>query len=152
MYLENDSKSDPRDLWPLWHLIRVMRRHDNFWQATVDSDSLTQNVHYVAWSWCQVCLYKFTLQTTGRWKLLLHSRLFNDQNCSLQGLGCHRNDMTNAWPDDDSGQMLTSLKIPLASSIGAVLLLLLPLLVILHHVQQTDVSTNQSETGMTLLM
>ena len=109
-------------------------------------------VHYVAWSWCQVCLYKFTLQTTGRWKLLLHSRLFNDQNCSLQGLGCHRNDMTNAWPDDDSGQMLTSLKIPLASSIGAVLLLLLPLLVILHHVQQIDVSTNQPETGMSLLM
>ena len=49
-------------------------------------------------------------------------------------------------PDDDSGQMLTSLKIPLASSIGAVLLLLLPLLVILHHVQQIDVSTNQPET------
>ena len=22
------SKSDPRDLWPLQHLIRVMRRHD----------------------------------------------------------------------------------------------------------------------------
>ena len=21
-------QSDPRDLWPLWHLIRVMRRHD----------------------------------------------------------------------------------------------------------------------------
>ena len=55
-------------------------------------------------------------------------------------------------PDDDSGQMLTSLKIPLASSIGAVLLLLLPLLFILHHVQQIDVSTNQPETGMTLLM
>ena len=48
--------------------------------------------------------------------------------------------------------MLTSLKIPPASSIGAAVLLLLPLLVILGHVQQIDVSTNQPETGMSLLM
>ena len=41
---------------------------------------------------------------------------------------------------------------PPAPSIGAAVLLLLPLLVILHHVQQIDVSTNQPETGMTLLM
>ena len=48
--------------------------------------------------------------------------------------------------------MRTFLKIPPAPSIGAAVLLLLPLLVILHHVQQIDVSTNQPETGMTLLM
>ena len=55
-------------------------------------------------------------------------------------------------PDDNSGCMLIFLKIPPASSIGAAVLLLLPLLVILGHVQQIDVSTNQPETGMTLLM
>ena len=71
--------------------------------------------------------------------------LNNDQNCSLQ---FHlRND--NAWPDENSGYMLTSLKIP---SIGAAVLLQLPLLVILGHIQQIDVSTNQPETRMTLLM
>ena len=26
--LRTPSEGDPRDLWPLWHLIRVMRRHD----------------------------------------------------------------------------------------------------------------------------
>ena len=33
--IQTPSKSDPRDLWPLRHLIRVMRRHDMtifFWQ------------------------------------------------------------------------------------------------------------------------
>ena len=75
-----------------------------------------------------------------------HCCLLNDdQNCSLQ---FHlRND--NAWPDENSGYMLTSLKIP---SIGAAVLLQLPLLVILGHIQQIDVSTNQPETRMTLLM
>ena len=75
-----------------------------------------------------------------------HCCLLNDdQNCSLQ---FHlRND--NAWPDENSGYMLTSLKIP---SIGAAVLLQLPLLVILGHIQQIDVSTNQPETEMTLLM
>ena len=47
---------------------------------------------------------------------------------------------------------MTFLKIPPASSIGVAVLLLLPLLVILGHVQQVNVSTNQPETGMTLLM
>ena len=42
--------------------------------------------------------------------------------------------------------MLTFLHIPPASSIGAAALFLLPLLVILGHVQQIDVSTNQPET------
>ena len=28
IHLENTLKRDPRDLWPLRHLIRVMRRHD----------------------------------------------------------------------------------------------------------------------------
>ena len=72
----------------------------------------------------------------------------NDQNCSLQFHLWH----DYAWPDNDCGHMLTSLKIPPASSIGAAVLLLLPLLVILGHVQQVDVSTNQPETAMTLLM
>ena len=54
--------------------------------------------------------------------------------------------------DDNSGHMLTSLKILSASSDGDAVLLLLPLLVILGHVQQVDVSTNQPETAMTLLM
>ena len=41
---------------------------------------------------------------------------------------------------------------PPASSVGAAVLLLLPLLVILGDVLHLDISTNQSETGMTLLI
>ena len=35
IHLENTSKSDPSDLWPLRHLIRMMRRHD---QTKKDND------------------------------------------------------------------------------------------------------------------
>ena len=56
--------------------------------------------------------------------------------------------------DDNSDRMLTLSRFspPPASSVGAAVLLLLHLLVILGDSLQLDVSTNQPETGMTLLI
>ena len=80
----------------------------------------------------------------------------NDRNCSLQFHFWNE----NAWPDLVMTKVITcwlcqdshQAAPPPASSVGVAVLLLLSLLVILGHVQQVNVSTNQPETGMTLLM
>ena len=38
--LRTPPKSNPRDLWPLWHLFRVMRRHDLTKKIDKDNDIL----------------------------------------------------------------------------------------------------------------